>query len=344
MKWIPGKQYKMKDASKCDSMTVTDTGEVVVWLRLYGLTWEVRWYDQNGELLHTLPPPPNCEGLHIIAHHVLAVPRKQKVAFSCPFCQCIWLGSQGAKEWSVAWRATGEEGSEERKSQPMPKTMCQGKPGQIIAHYKKSVSVFDITQIPFRVVVPKMTLGIEAEYLCYCELPGVGDALAVTDPYHACKLCMFSLDSGAILWSIGGKDKKGHRVKVAGAQWFPMGVCSDNRGRLYVVNWKEGNGPILVLLAASGSVLQVIQGKGHWEERMLRKYWVADPGVTVYKPDIKYKDDEPKKGVESGTVLQEIKDQSLEYNMKLCWEEHNKSIIVGNGGDEDKISYFQIAF
>ena len=261
VKWNLGIQYQMKGV-ECNSLTVTTAGEVVVWVGTESNTWEIQWYNQQGKLIHTAPSPPQCghygEDLSVLA---VELGGKQQVALSCWLCQCIWLASQDTRAWSVAWQATGEKGSEERKGQPMPRTMCYGKPGQIIAWNMqgewKSVSVFDITQIPFRLVVPEMKLGTSAEHLCYCDPPGVGGALAVTDFISDYKLCMFSLDSGELLWTLGGLDEWGEPLKVAGAHWAPQGVCSDNRGRLYVADF--GDNRIIVLSAASGSVLQEIK-------------------------------------------------------------------------------------
>ncbi len=257
VRWSLGKQYKMEGVRGYISLTVTAAGEVVVWVWTQSNTYEVRWYDQQGKLLHTAPQPPQCRHIYL---SVLAVEvdGKQQVALSSSVDQCIWLGSRGSRAWSVAWQATGVGSGNE--GQPKPRTMCQGKPGQIIAWNMQgdgmSVSVFDITQIPFRVVKPEMKLGMKAWNLCYCDLPGVGGTVAVTDGDSGYKLSMFSLDSGALLWSVGGKDERGQRVKVAGAEWDPRGVCSDNRGRLYVADEKQGNNRIIALSAASGSVLQ----------------------------------------------------------------------------------------
>ena len=210
VRWSLDKQYEMERVRYCDSLIVTAAGEVVMWVQTQSDTHEARWYDQQGKLLHTAPRPPQC-GHYALSVLAVEVGGKQQVALSCDECQCIWLGSLGTQAWSVAWQATGE-GSEGRKGQPQPCTMCQGKPGQIIAWNcqgdKKSVSVFDITLIPFRVVVPEMKLGMVARNLCYCELPGVGGAVAVTDWYPEYKLSMFSLDSGALLWSVGGYERR----------------------------------------------------------------------------------------------------------------------------------------
>ena len=226
--------------------------------------------------------------------------------------------------------------------------MCHGKPGQIIVIgcQKTRISIFDITQVPFHLVVPELKLNMRAEYfgyICYFDLPGVGDAIAFTDSMFDRTLCMYSLDREALLWTIGGLDEGRHLVKVADGYWSPLGVCSDNRGRLYV---SDGfNDRIIVFSAASGSVLQVVQGRGHMELVKGRGIWVADPGITVYGPDIKYNDGNPEKGVASGSVLQEIKEHSLERHYDLCWHEETKSIIIHSDNVESCIiSFFQMEY
>ncbi len=328
--WNPGGQYQMDGVKLCYSLTVTAAGEVVVWVLTESDKFEAQWYNKQGNLIHTASCPSQREHKNI---RVLAVEvgGKQQIALSCWECQCIWLGSRDTEKWSVAWKPSGEEGSEERKGQPKPYTMCQGKPGQIIARnwQGESASIFDITQIPFRVVVEELKLWMYAQHLCRCDVPGVGGALTVSDGRYESKLNMYS---GKLLWSIGGEDKTGQRVKVAGALWVPRGVCGDNRGRLYVADEKEGNNRIIVLSAASGSVLQVVQGKGHWEVLKQRegsvREWVSDVGVTVYGADIKYEDDEPSQGVESGTVLKEFKLERLGRPIHLYWHEQSKSIVI----------------
>ena len=201
---------------------------------------------------------------------------------------------------------------------------CDGEYG-----IRGSVSVFDITQIPFRLVVAEMKLGMRANHLCYCDLPGVDDALAVADGSITSdrnKLSMFSLKSGGLLWSVGNKNERGQSVKVVGAvEWRPEGVCSDNSGRLYVADNKYGNNRIIIFAAGTGSLLQVIQGRGH---RGIHYYWVAEPGIKVFGPDIKYRDDKPEKGVVSGSVLQEIKHSKLGLPRYISWDENTKSVIV----------------
>ncbi len=309
----------------CHGLTVTDAGEVVVYVE--GSEKPVRWYNLQGKRQHRLSSP-NRDGCRhgpggcATDHNILAVTLagEQQLALSCDKCQCIWLKSPGkgtfgkllrkvTGEWFVAWQALGEEYSEDRELQPKPSMLCQGKPGQIIAVNGSpwiSVSVFDSTRIPFGVVQPKLVLDIEARNLCYCEVPGVGDALAVTDHNDGGKLGMFSLESGKLLWSVGGPDKTkpiverfGQKayttyppLKVGGTEWTPTGVCCDNRGRLYVADQTEGNPRIIV--------------------------FTADKGV----------------------ILQKFKHFGLGIPRYLCWNDATKSIIVGTL--QGSISYYKI--
>ena len=216
---------------------------------------EARWYDLEGKLLHTLDCPFEYD--NNIRAAAVTVDGKPMVALSCWQSQCIWLGSRHAREWTVAWQASGEKGSEERKGLPRPTAMCQGKAGQIIAQngcpagqgHRKSVSVFDTTQIPFRLVVLQMKLDMDGRYLCYYDLPGIGATLAATDNS---KLAMFIMDSEELMNEVG--------VKELGTHWEPKALCSDERGRLYVAD--QENNSIIVMSAQSGAVLQQYKLEG----------------------------------------------------------------------------------
>ncbi len=316
-------QYQVTGINACYGLTVTDGGEVIVYTqKLLGPNIridELRWYNHEGLLLRTVPMPGQCDEMHHRSVLAIKVGGLDEVALSCWGCKCIYLGSWNERSfWSQAYPATESLGSENRDWQPRPYTMCWGKPGQIIVenYEEESLSVFDITQIPFNRIVSEIKIGMWAGHLCYCNLPLAGDTLAVTDGIMSKKLCMFSLDNGDPLWSVG-RDEKGRRAKVAGAEWEPRGVCTDNRGKLYVADCKEYNNRIIVFSAASGSILQVMQGRGHLESSQ----WVTDPGITVYEADIKYKEDKPEEGVHTGSVLREIETDHLESPKYLCWHE-----------------------
>ncbi len=347
VRWALGTQFKLwRWLHQCSSLTVTAEGNVVTLERTKSILSsgdgaKVTWYDKDGALKSILDVP--CQHIDSVKILAVEVGGAEQVVLSCPECQCIWvgpwypaiLGRLGVRVWKLAWEASGWSWlSSKREEQPKPRTMCQGKPGQIIAINSRTlenVCMFDVKDFPFHLVVPQLNFGMEAKFLCYCDLPGVGGTLAVTEGGHGRprKLCMFSLDSGEFLWSVGGQDEEGQGVKVAGAEFYPEDVCTDNRGRLYVADLFRHR--IVVFSASSGAVLQVVQGRGHWE--VVGKSWWGKKkykwvgGVTVYGADIKYKNDKPAQ-VESGTVLQEFRNRHLEYPRYLCWHEGSKSIIV----------------
>ena len=250
-------------------------------LNLVPSAYEGRIYQQNGKLLHKIPSPPHCNhGSH--AKMVAIQMAGQCYAFPCANCEIIWLFKPGGfigdstmtGTWDVAWEA-----KRGRKDKHSPMDICSGQPGQIIAIMSKGwgskwVTIFDITQIPFQVVIPKLELGIQPGHICYCNLPGVGETLAMSSTFPTqYKLAMYSLASGKCLWTVGGQDKTAepvHKeygdvpeypsVKVDGACWNPQGVCTDNRGRLYVADDEKANPRILVFSAASGDIIQSLSG------------------------------------------------------------------------------------
>ncbi len=324
------------DVINCYSLTVTAEGEVVVWVETKRGNHEAQWHDQHGGRLHTLAQPPRCQHLSCLTLLAIMVGPTPHLAISCNECQVIWLGSRDAWAWNIAWQATG--GSEERNGQPKPGEMCHFKPGQIIARNLQgegtSISIFDIKDIHFYVVVPALNLGMQPGYLCCCIIPM--DYLAVSDITEH-RLCMFSLDENTLmereaqspgertplspLWVVGGPS-----IKVAGAEWSPFGVCSDNRGRLYVAD--QSIHRIIVFSAASGSVLQVIQGKGHW----IKDVWVVDTGITACRADVQYKNHEKRGAIPSEFILREFRAPEYKYHKlgepwDLCWHEQTKSII-----------------
>ncbi len=317
-------------------MTITATGEVVVYIdKPCGDEHEVRWYGMDGKLLYSLPRPVSRQDhFRILA---VMVNRKQQIALSNH--RCIWLGSPDTGKWVKAWQATGDRMKEGREYEPTPRMMFHGRPGQIIVEneWYGSVSVFDITQIPFRVEGSEVKLDMEPKDLCYCELPGIGDAIAVTDGYYGIgKIGMFNLDSGVCLWRLSGLKGRGG-IKWTDVNLAPGGICCDNMGRLYVAD--EFNNRIIVLSAASGSVLQVVQGRGHWDNS--QPDFDVDPGITVYGPDVNITSLAQNRKA-SGTVLQEFKHLKMVRPQHVCWHEGTKSLIVCYNHTE--IIHFKLEF
>ena len=247
IRWNLSHHYDM-NVRECISLTVALTGEVIAFVRTQEWRYEVHWYNQQGELTHTLQRPFRCKQSD---NKLLAifVEGKEQIALSCSFCKCIWVGSKDSHKWSIAWEAIGN------KVQPEPRSMSCGKPGQIIAGNGKlgareSVSVFNITKIPFDLAIPEIDLKMFAGFVSYCDLPGVGGGLAVTaTDFGYDHLSMFNLNDGSLIW----REKR----NPGDNKFRYKGLCSDNNGRLYVAD--QLNSRIVVFSAATGSVLQEIK-------------------------------------------------------------------------------------
>ena len=97
------------------------------------------------------------------------------------------------------------------------------------------------------------------------------------------------METGDLLWSLGGKDSHGNRVQVAGAEWQPEGVCTDNKGYLYISDSGSDNDcvpRIVVVSVADGEVLQSYKPWGkdrfHQWDRLWDIFWV-NPCFVVRK-------------------------------------------------------------
>ncbi len=274
--WSIKNRIKIVDLKRCFAMTVTESGDFIIWGRPDSGKDELWWFTKKGTIKHKILMPSTCkcktiDCINIVCASILG---KKSLVVSCYKCQCIWYLEVETKNWSIAWKASrkraisnGAEG--QKHPTPVPRRMCLGKPGQIIAvngiasegPYADSVSMLDITQIPFKVVVPLLKLTLLPHYLCYCNIPLIGEAIAVTQWYGGGawggKLCMYNLNNGTLLWDVGGKDETGHPVEVKGAKWWPGGICSNGTDCVFLAD--AASNRILVFDAADGEVIQVIE-------------------------------------------------------------------------------------
>ncbi len=239
--------------------------------------YEGRRYDQNGKYLQTIPSPQHCDHQRDLKLLEIQVAGRLHIAMPCPECQCIRLWSPDGDTWQMAWQVKAG-----RKEKQSPMDLCQGRRdsrgGQIIATMSKGygtkyVTVFDIEQIPFKVIIPKMEIGIQPGNMCYSDFPGIGEAVAITSTFPTqYRFCLYSLVTKECLWTIGGQDKTAEpeddyggmpqypSVIVGGARWSPRGVCTDNRGCLYVADINKSNPRILIFTVARGELLQQLSG------------------------------------------------------------------------------------
>ena len=262
------------------TITATENGDFMIWGQSNGQSRsepdkdELWWFSKDGTVKDRLPMPSDCVCFKedYVDMICISISGKQYVVLSCFNCQCIWHFSLESveREWGVAWKASrkrGRSGSQEAKNKPRPGKMCQGKQGQIIAlngtswdpEGVTSISVFDVTEIPFKVAVPHLSIALRAYYLCYCNIPQVGEAIAVTEWYEGGggQLCLHRLNDGKLLWSRGGRDEAGTPMEVAGDTWWAGGVCSNGRDRVLLADADSNR--VIVFNAGNGEVTQVIK-------------------------------------------------------------------------------------
>ncbi len=148
--------------------------------------------------------------------------------------------------------------------------MCHGKPGQIFAvndWYRESACVFDITQIPFRVIHFAIMFGITADCMCYYGMPSMSYTWESPEPFRYTphpKGGLAVADKNQVRWGPDiTKTQSTRSVQLVGQ---PSGICSDNRGHLFVAIDFMGDSTlpipssrILVFAADTGELLQEIE-------------------------------------------------------------------------------------
>ena len=263
---------------------------------------------------HSIQQPNDCrhQGL---ASGILSVDRsdEEQIVLSCSECQMIWLWAPGTPTWSVAWRAR-EIGKnlfckimyglhklrllDRREEKLRPWRMCRGVPGQIIAVNGisgESVTVFDVTQIPFRVMMPEIKLNMTVKSMCFIPdhdihvlLWGCIRFLAVTDTSQLVLLRsredhVYSLNSM-------------HEMEVSGCK----DICSTTKGHIFVI-------------AHSGPV-----------------YAIDNHGVAHIKPDDGILVFSGKKG----ELLQEMKHDEMDWPDNVFWCDKMAQLIVKHDQDK----------
>ncbi len=98
-----------------------------------------------------------------------------------------------------------------------------------------------------------------ADYISYINLGDRGAAVATTEGHPFFRLNVTGVESNEVLYTVGGKDEKGAKIKVEGVFWRPIGVCNDGL-RLYVADmWGKR---LVIVDVSSGEVIQVVAPPG----------------------------------------------------------------------------------
>ncbi len=279
----------------CGNMTSTTDGNIFIWIQTKeDDAYKLKAYDKWGMDVATIPRPTGCNHFgHYLSTLALTANTNQCVAMSCTACQCIWLwpteNGMTKKKWQIGWIAGG---SMEKQKQPKPWKMCLAEPGTLVTingYTGRSVAVFDITSIPFRVKKEEVVLDVNAWGISYCSIPGIGGALAVISggalQHPQYTLSMYKMKNGEVLWSKGGRkhdtDKiTGESVEVEGAPWEPWGLCTDQSKGLIYIGESYKYHRILVFAAADGDILQIIKSPDI-EEKIREVLWWEEKSNLV---------------------------------------------------------------
>ncbi len=229
-----------------------------------GCNYQIRRYTQDGVPFGVIPHPPNCKNT-TTSLNLLVVENLGRfndlLIVSSYESRCIWTLQLNVapRSWFLAWKAS--ETTQEERGHESPITMCSGKPGQIIVatgNYEYpatwGVSVFNVVfdkilcKVKELAIAKRIKMNVQAGYICYFDIPGKGEAVAVTSVYpDVYSLCVYELTTGSCLWTRG--------ISQMG-KWSPWGVCSDNKGQLYVSDNSQSNKRIVVFAAENGQFLQ----------------------------------------------------------------------------------------
>ena len=139
-----------------------------------------------------------------------------------------------------------------------PGQICLGGNNELYATNKKKIILLDITTTRF-VIKREFDSGIIADSMCYFTLPDVGGVLVTTEGCPFYKADAIVVNSGELLFRIGGRDSDGVERKVAGCFWRPLGICA-NDTRLYAADLK--NKRIIVINGVTGRVAQILAPSG----------------------------------------------------------------------------------
>ncbi len=237
----------------------TDEGEVI----LYGRTQPdslpvIHKYSRDGELLQTWQPPrcrhaPAPGGDSYNSFKTLSIQGVLYLAEACSRCQSIEVhktsydATEGDTWINACTVADGEQHSFGH--------ICDGKsPADTVlalsprGYNACAVVVFDCSSTTFTVrdIIPNDNMRVRFFTFLECGYPG---GLIISSDWKQNLICATSLADKQLIWRLHGE--------VMGKSINPNGMCTDDRGRLYVADGK--NGRILVSDGSTGHILQVIQ-------------------------------------------------------------------------------------
>ncbi len=200
-------------------------------------------YKRDGTFHKKIPHPGKCDH-YSIGVLELQIGGEFYIALSCYICKFINLYTLKTGEYIEAFSSP----------EVAPGQMCLGGPNELFATNKKKVTVFDTTTTQFT-IKHEFEFGGRAEFLSFVSHPELGAILIMTEGCPNYKVDGRSVESGELLYSLGGKDENGADRKVSGRYWRPLGLCTDGT-HCYVSDMK--NKRVIVHNGGTGQVTQVL--------------------------------------------------------------------------------------
>ncbi len=233
----------------CKSMCCTEDGGVIV----SGTTdksepsmdtFKIHWYNRDVSFKQVVPHPKGCAHYSIGVVEV-TIQGEKYVATCCYMCKVISLYSPRTGQHTIAYK----------QEDVAPFKICRGGPKELCAISKKKVIVFDTSTTEFTIKSELDFGGGRAEYLSYYKHPEEGGVIVTTEgnPFFQAQVC--SISTGKLLFKIGGKDKEGQVVPVAGSNWAPLGVCT-NGYDMFIADMRTQR--VIMLDGETGRVIQTV--------------------------------------------------------------------------------------
>ena len=237
----------------------TDEGEVI----LYGRTQPdslpvIHQYSRDGELLQTWQPP-RCRhatasvGRSYNSFQTLSIQGALYLAMACSRCQIIEVHKTSSNTpEDDAWINACTVADGEQHSSIY---ICAGKsPADTVLAVSYlgqnacAVIVFDCSSTTFTVkdIISINNMIVRSVTFLESGYPG---GLIIGSDWYQNMICATSLADKQLIWRL--------HVEVMGKSISPGGMCTDDRGRLYVADGI--NGRILVSDGSTGHILQVIE-------------------------------------------------------------------------------------
>ncbi len=245
---------KTRDDGTYTHFCATNEGHAVVHSWISGQK-QLDIYDKDGHILESYPSPHNCNDQRYKSQQddqsgeILAISfnNKKSIAASCELCGIFFLTRETGNTISSCDLS-------KMRQKFLPGPMCQKSENTFIslATNEHKINIFDCStqnsiKVTEEISMPDNVDTNKVGFLCYDSDVIPGGLLIVTyNDIHY--ISATSIDTKKLHWRVKGE--------IAEKLCQPWGVCTDNKGRIYVADGY--NGRVIVLRARDGKVLQIL--------------------------------------------------------------------------------------